>query len=279
MLNNILTLLTSSQLLTGAAGKADEWRTMAVLLPVALYASWQVNGKIPDADAPRPKANAKKVVANEKRVAKLVNTRKTRHALRQGEEVDSDLEDEIDLSRMDRNYQHHYEAVLLWCVALRIWGSESISVEEANRAHDCHAQACQSWARMVCHLTPYFHLMCHMFLWILLLGPIYGWWAFPYERFNGFLSKVKHNGRPGELEATMMRCWTKLHLVYNLVRLIVLIRCRRSDCLLSFRSCTSSHSVLRKRTPILRPSSCSASVSRAARKQETSAAHCSPCLP
>ncbi len=191
---------------------------MAALLPVALYESWQVRGKIPDTDAPKPKANAKKALEKEKRVAKMVNGRKHRHALQEGDLVDSDDDVDMDTSHMDRNYRNHYEAMLLWCVAVRIWGSESISVEEANRAHDCHAQACQSWARMVCHLTPYFHLFLHLLLWILFLGPVYGWWTYPYERFNGFLSKLKHNGRPGELEATMMRSWTKLHLVYNLVR-------------------------------------------------------------
>ncbi|KAH9855661.1 hypothetical protein C2E23DRAFT_696664, partial [Lenzites betulinus] len=57
----------------------------------------------------------------------------------------------------------------------------------------------------------------HLVIWILWLGPVYGWWTYPFERYNGFLSGIRHNGRPGELEATMMRSWVKLHLLHDLV--------------------------------------------------------------
>ncbi|KAI0771308.1 hypothetical protein BD413DRAFT_476261, partial [Trametes elegans] len=51
-----------------------------------------------------------------------------------------------------------------------------------------------------------------------------------YERFNGFLSRLQHNGRPGELEATMMRSWVRLHLIYNLVSRIKLAYLQLTDC-------------------------------------------------
>ncbi|KAH9856066.1 hypothetical protein C2E23DRAFT_722392 [Lenzites betulinus] len=71
---------------------------------------------------------------------------------------------------------------------------------------------------MLCHLTPYFHLLTHFILFICKFGPVYAWWAYVYERFNGWLSKVNHNGhKGGELEATLMRSWTKLHLINDLV--------------------------------------------------------------
>ncbi|KAL7279548.1 hypothetical protein ACG7TL_005946 [Trametes sanguinea] len=202
-------------LLTGASGKADQWRIMTTYLPVALYVSWQVDGAIPDMDAPKPKAG-EKAAAEQSRITALVNDRRHLHALQEGD-VDPDDLDGMTIERADRNYIRHYETILEWCVAMRIWGSQSISVDEAWRAHECHMYACQTWARMLCHLTPYFHLLMHLVLWILRLGPVYAWWVFAYERFNGFLSKVRHNGHPGELEATMMRGWTKLHLIYDLI--------------------------------------------------------------
>lgn len=58
------------------------------------------------------------------------------------------------------------------------------------------------------HLTPN----------ILRLGPVYGWWAYPYERNNGFLGKFKHNNHTGgEIEATLMRGWIKGTLIHELV--------------------------------------------------------------
>lgn len=119
---------------------------------------------------------------------------------------------------VDRNYWTHYDMVLDWCIAMRIWVSRSITVDEIDRADECHSFACQAWAQMLCHLTPYFHLVTHLSLLICFFGPIYAWWVFAYEHFNGFLSKIKHNGHTGELECTMMRSWTKLHLVHDLVR-------------------------------------------------------------
>ncbi|KIK22681.1 hypothetical protein PISMIDRAFT_11400 [Pisolithus microcarpus 441] len=40
-------------------------------------------------------------------------------------------------------------------------------------------------------------------------GPTHGWWAFPFERYNGVLQSFKTNTRIGEMEHTMMRafCW------------------------------------------------------------------------
>ncbi|KAI9065736.1 hypothetical protein FKP32DRAFT_1610486 [Trametes sanguinea] len=202
-------------LLTGASGKADQWRLMTTYLPVALYVCWQVDGDIPDMDAPKPRAG-EKAAAEQARISALVNDRRHLHALWEGDIDPDDLDGMAD-EHADRNYVRHYETVLEWCVAMRIWGSQSISVEEAWRAHECHMYACQAWARMLCHLTPYFHLLMHLILWILRLGPVYAWWVFAYERFNGFLSKIRHNGHPGELEATMMRGWTKLHLIHDLI--------------------------------------------------------------
>ncbi|KAJ3014376.1 hypothetical protein NUW54_g1323 [Trametes sanguinea] len=207
----------STNLLTGAAGKADQWRIMATYLPVALYMSWQVDGVIPDMDAPKPRAG-KKAAAEYDRVTALVNERRHHHALQAAESEVSpaDLENMAN-ERADRNYVQQYEAILKWCVAMRIWGSRSITVDDAWRAHECHMYSCQAWTRMLCHLTPYFHLLMHLILWVLRLGPAYVWWAFAYERFNGFLLKIHHNGHPGELEATMMCSWTKLHLIYDLI--------------------------------------------------------------
>ncbi|RXW19193.1 hypothetical protein EST38_g6659 [Candolleomyces aberdarensis] len=49
-------------------------------------------------------------------------------------------------------------------------------------------------------------------------GPVYAWWLFAYERFNGMLEKVKLNGHDGgRMELTMLRKWVMSHLIYELL--------------------------------------------------------------
>lgn len=208
------------QLLTAGTGKADQWRNLVSVLPVGLYAAWQIAGAIPDQEAPALRPQQKTAI-KARRVAALVRERRQAAASYDPNTTIADL-DYIAQETMQRNYRAHYNNILEWSVAMRIWGSQSISVAEARRAQDCHNRACQTWARMFCHLTPYFHLLIHFLLFVLCFGPVYAWWAYVYERFNGWLSKVNHNGHTGgELEATLMRSWTKLHLIHDLVSLFL----------------------------------------------------------
>lgn len=56
----------------------------------------------------------------------------------------------------------------------------------------------------------------HYLKFIKLFGPVYGWWLFAFERFNGMLEKVKHNGHDGgRMELTLMRHWVMTHLIYE----------------------------------------------------------------
>lgn len=41
------------------------------------------------------------------------------------------------------------------------------------------------------------HLFFHVFEFLLLFGPAFGWWCFPLERLIGVLQKIKTNGRLG----------------------------------------------------------------------------------
>ena len=167
-----------------------------------------------------------------------MNKRRHANAANQPGGITEDYAEYIDNSKMDRNYRNHYDTVLLWLVSLRIFGSRSITVQESRRAAKFHSWACQAWTRMLAHLTPYFHILCHLTIWIERLGPVYAWWTYPFERFNGFLSRIRHNGHPGELEATMMRMWVKFQLIYDLVRPFPCARMNYIfQSLLSIRSC------------------------------------------
>jgi hypothetical protein len=56
----------------------------------------------------------------------------------------------------------------------------------------------------------------HFASMIKLFGPVYAWWLFAFERFNGMLEKVNNNGLDGgRIELTLMRNWVQTHLIYE----------------------------------------------------------------
>lgn len=201
------------QLLLSGTGKADQWRHIISILPIALYVAWHIGGEIPrNMDAPRPRERTKfyQSLAD---AEKLFRAQYREELRARGQNIKI-----ADTVTMNRSYYRHYLVVLEFCTAHNIFSSQSITQEQAEHAQACHNSACQSWARMRCHLTPNFHYCTHLSEYIGRLGPVYGWWTYPYERNNGFLTKVNHNGHVGgELEATLMRAWVKCSLVQDLV--------------------------------------------------------------
>lgn len=190
------------------------------MLPVALYCAWQQGGVIPNRDSPRPSRTSKAGAAFAKTEALLRDRRRAfrMHLARQSGVTVEAADFENDEISMDRNHQRHFKAVLDACAAIRIWTVQSITPDEARRAQHLHARACRGWSLMHCHITPYFHLLCHGDLFIYRLGPVYGFWLFGPESNNGHLVKVNTNGHTGgELEGTMMRSWVKNILIHDLV--------------------------------------------------------------
>ena len=45
-------------------------------------------------------------------------------------------------------------------------------------------------------LVPNHHLSLHLRQCLELFGPVQGWWAFPFERFNGLLQQTRMNTKP-----------------------------------------------------------------------------------
>jgi hypothetical protein len=200
----------------GERPKADEWRNFMRVYPVALAVAWNMWSCPPDAEAPDPKKGSKvqQAVIKSK---KLLHKRRIKNIARN---EDAQAEDYIELDNItaSRNYHSHYENVLRFCTATRIFASRSITPIEALRADEFISQASQSWAQMHCHLTPNFHSVSHLYDFIKAYGPTYAWWVFPYERAIGILGKANNNGHgSGELEGTFMRSWWKSILVQELV--------------------------------------------------------------
>ena len=89
-------------------------------------------------------------------------------------------------------------------------------MSQAHTGQDFISQYCKALKALRIHTTINHHLSTHYHKFIKLFGPIYGWWLFAFERFNGMLEKVKLNGHSGgRMELTLMRYWVMTHLLYE----------------------------------------------------------------
>ncbi|TFK63271.1 hypothetical protein BDN72DRAFT_803396 [Pluteus cervinus] len=197
--------------------KADQWRSQILVLPVALYVIWGNDGQISDGTAPTSSSRLN-ITKSQAKYEKIVRSRLLETFLRENPNATEDEMHQFDKVTMERSYRPHYNAVIEFTAAIRVLASRSITPAEVQRGFKMLSRALQSWARMHCHLTPYFHLALHMEASFLKFGPCYGWWTFPYERNNGFLGRFNHNGHTGgEIEGTMMRGWWKSIFIQKLI--------------------------------------------------------------
>lgn len=160
--------------------KADEWRRILTVTPIIIWWAWKDdNDDIPLGEPIIP-PNAKSVPEH------------------------------------SRNYRAIYSAVLKLCAGVRILGSRTISMAQARVGQDFILQYCRDLKNLRIHTTINHHLARHYLKFIKLFGPVYGWWLFAFERFNGMLEKVKHNGHDGgRMELTLMRSWVMTHLIFE----------------------------------------------------------------
>lgn len=47
-------------------------------------------------------------------------------------------------------------------------------------------------------LVPNHHMSLHLRECLLLFGPVRGWWAYPFERYNGILQRLNTNHKPSK---------------------------------------------------------------------------------
>src|ERR1700683_222765 len=189
---------------------------------VAVAVAWRLWEKDEDAEAPMPKKTSK-VRRSMKKAEKLIHSCKIKFVAQDPNAQADDYPEPDDL-KPSRNYHAHYQNILQYCTAVRILVSRSITPFEAQQAQNFLSEAMQSWARMDCHLTPNCHNCIHLWEYVLVFGPLYGWWVWAYERAIGVLAKVNNNGHGGgEVEGTYMRAWWKTILCQELVHNLALI--------------------------------------------------------
>ena len=167
--------------------KADQWRRFASIMPIIFWLCWRdENDKIPSAIAP------------------------LHHA----------ANDPVDI---DRRLDRVYQLCLLVSTGVRLLTSRAIAMSEVHRGQIQLKLYCLQSIRMRIKMRPNHHLAMHYSLFFQLFGPVYAWWLFAFERFNGLLEKVKLNGHAnGVMELTLMRAWLERHRLYELVAYYIL---------------------------------------------------------
>jgi hypothetical protein len=56
---------------------------------------------------------------------------------------------------------------------------------------------------------PNHHMALHLSEYLLLYGPVHGWWTFPFERLIGLLQDIPNNFKSGQLEETIATSFVK----------------------------------------------------------------------
>lgn len=99
----------------------------------------------------------------------------------------------------------HFNMWQIFVRACKILLSTSICKKEVEDAHKLLVLFCKTFEQIIGHeyCTPNMHMHMHLKDCITSFGPVYGFWAFSFERYNGILGSYHTNNRA--VTITMMR--------------------------------------------------------------------------
>ncbi|KAE9387733.1 hypothetical protein BT96DRAFT_837285 [Gymnopus androsaceus JB14] len=160
--------------------KADEWRCLLTVTPIVLWYAWRdADDSIPDTEpAVSPNENIT-----------------TPHSCKR-------------LSL--------YSPILFLCMSVRLLATKQVSMAQAFTGQTYFAHYCVAMIGLGVILTINHHLAMHFADMIKRFEPVYAWWLFAFERFNGMLEKVKNNSHDGgRVELTLLWNWVQSHLLYG----------------------------------------------------------------
>ena len=99
----------------------------------------------------------------------------------------------------------HFNMWQIFVRACTILLSTSIGKKEVENAHQLLVLFCKTFEQIIGpdYCTPNMHMHLHLKECITSFGPVYGFWAFSFERYNGILGSYHTNNRA--VTITMMR--------------------------------------------------------------------------
>ena len=98
--------------------------------------------------------------------------------------------------------QEHFECWRLFVRAFLLLSTPMITLQDAEKGHCLLLEFCNCFESLYGSekVTPNMHLHMHLLSCIKDYGPIYSFWLFSFERYNGLLGNYRTNQRSVELQ-------------------------------------------------------------------------------
>lgn len=182
----------------GSALKADQWKRIVQLLPLALFMGFRAedSDNIPDEDLDK----------DEQEPPALPIPPPPPPPRRRGKKRRSD-ESEQTTNTPRRNRAEWYRLALLVTASLQVLHAHAISVTAAREAVQDLSIAAVGLLSLGQHLSINWHNSMHYAECVALYGPLTGFATWALERNNGTLSRVNHNGQERDVPTTLLRSW------------------------------------------------------------------------
>ncbi|KAG8724353.1 hypothetical protein FRC09_019802 [Ceratobasidium sp. 395] len=202
----------------GSRMKAELWRNLLVILPVALFEAWRVGDAIPNGDIPRGGQNTKHRKQQARNAKLLLQRRRHVHDLNGG---DLDNAPAIEDCASSRNPRDYFANVMRYSVAYKGIFRHRITRRSVSEISALLELVGATFARMNIHLPPSFHLATHLGDHLLKYGNPFNTWLYYFERANRILINVNTNGHGmGVLEATMAKGFLRRAECYRYVKML-----------------------------------------------------------
>ncbi|KDN42383.1 hypothetical protein RSAG8_06874, partial [Rhizoctonia solani AG-8 WAC10335] len=199
----------------GGRTKAEQWRLLCLVMPLAYFEAWRIGDAIPNGDIPRGGQNTLHFKAQERSARLLFQRRRRLHILDEGDPDDGPQLEDCFPSRDPRQY---YANVLRYCLASTLLTQHRITLGEVQQGAMFLEQVGTVFTDMNVHLTPSFHAATHLPDHICKYGNVYNTLTARFERANRLLRNVNTNGHGHRvLEATMAKGFLRRTECYRYV--------------------------------------------------------------
>ncbi|EUC60381.1 transposase family Tnp2 protein [Rhizoctonia solani AG-3 Rhs1AP] len=195
--------------------KAEQWRLLRLVMPVAYFEAWREGNVIPDGATPHGGRNTLHFKAQERSARQLLRRRRNVHHMFDG---DPDELPQIEDCASSHNPRQYYANILRFCVGSTLLTRHQVTLAEVHQGADLIEQVGMVFNEMNVHLTPSFHAATHLPDHIRKYGNIYNTLTARFERVNRLLANVNTNGHgKGVLEATMTKGFLRRTECYRYV--------------------------------------------------------------
>ncbi|TFK58919.1 hypothetical protein BDN72DRAFT_781429 [Pluteus cervinus] len=109
------------------------------------------------------------------------------------------------------NHHQYLENFLHLITAIRWATMRTSSTKQVTLIKDHFKRYCETTVELFGEnaLVPNTHMSLHLAECIEAFGPVHGWWAFPFERYNGIIQRQNSNNKVGELEVTFTQTFCR----------------------------------------------------------------------